>query len=84
MLWLVYFLCVCVFVSLIAYFYYTTPNIGVLYIHNNNNNIFFRGEPAYKAGEQLPFTAGVLSYLALHQGCNSHNKECCSSNSIDQ
>jgi len=27
-----------VFVSLVAYFYYTTPNIGVLYIYNNNNN----------------------------------------------
>jgi len=25
-------------VSLVAYFYYTTPNIGVLYIYNNNNN----------------------------------------------
>jgi len=28
------FLCVCVFVSLVAYFHYTTPNIGVLYIYN--------------------------------------------------
>jgi len=26
-------MCVCVFVSLVAYFYYTTPNIGVLYIY---------------------------------------------------
>ena len=26
------------FVSLVAYFYFTTPNIGVLYIYNNNNN----------------------------------------------
>ena len=25
----------CVFVSLVAYFHYTTPNIGVLYIYNN-------------------------------------------------
>ena len=32
------FVCVCVFVSLVAYFYYTTPNIGVLYIYNNNND----------------------------------------------
>jgi len=37
MLWLVYlFLCVCVFVSPVAYFYYTTPNVGVLYIYDNN------------------------------------------------
>jgi len=42
------------------------------------------------SGENLP-TKLVNShlllqvfYLALHQGCNSHNKECCSSNSIDQ
>ena len=32
-----FFVCVCVFVSLVAYFHYTTPNIGVLYIYNNNN-----------------------------------------------
>jgi len=28
---------VCVFVSLVVYFHYTTPNIGVLYIHKNKN-----------------------------------------------
>ena len=31
--------CVCVCVSLVVYFHYTTPNIGVLYIYNNNDNI---------------------------------------------
>ena len=37
--------CVCVFVSPVAYFHYTTPNIDELYIYNNkiniNNNIVY-------------------------------------------